>query len=83
VQSVMAPANVRTQGDDVLHVCWTGPDGRPRAARIARLVDDWDYVGRWWDREVRRHYRLLETDDGRWLETYREDGRWWVSRANG
>jgi len=83
MQPVMAPAEVRTQGDDVLHVSWTGPDGRPRVARIARLIDDWDYVGHWWAREVRRHYRLLEVDDGRWLEAYREDGRWWVSRANG
>jgi len=83
VQPVMAPAEVRTRGDDVLDVRWTDPDGRSRTARIARVIDDWDYVGRWWTHEVRRHYRLLEADDGRWLETYREDGRWWVSRANG
>jgi hypothetical protein len=47
------------------------------------VIDDWDYLGRWWATEVRRHYQLLETEDGRWLELYREGGGWWVSRANG
>lgn len=83
MRTVMAPAEVRTRDDRVLNVRWTDTNGRSRSARVARVVDDWDYLGRWWVAEVRRHYQLLETEDGHWLEVFREDGRWWVSRANG
>jgi len=83
MRPVMAPAEMRTRDDSVLNVFWTGTDGAPRVARVVRVIDDWDYVGHWWATEIRRHYQLLEADDGRWLEVYREDGRWWVSRANG
>jgi len=83
MRTVMAPAEVRTRDDHVLHVRWADPAGRSRSARVARVVDDWDYLSHWWVAEVRRHYQLLETEDGHWLEVFREDGRWWVSRANG
>jgi len=83
VRPVMAPAEVGERAGVVQRVRWTDRDGTAQAARIARVIDDWDYLGRWWITEVRRHYQLLETEDGRWLELYREGSGWWVSRANG
>ena len=74
---------MRTRDAIVLHVLWDGTAGAPRLARVVRVIDDRDYVGHWWATEIRRHYQLLEADDGRCLEVYREDGRWWVSRASG
>ena len=75
-------ADVLLRDDRVVTVRWRDPGGRPRSESIVRRIDDWDYVGRWWSTEVRRHYLLLEAADGRCLEIYRQDGRWWVSRAN-
>lgn len=83
MRPLRASADVVLRDDRVIAVRWRDPDGHAHSARIARMVDDWDYVGRWWSQEVRRHYRLLESADGRWLEVYRQDGRWWVSRASG
>ena len=56
--------------------------GRPRSARVARVLDDWDYAGRWWEGEVRRHYLLLETDAGTTLEVFREGNDWCLSRLS-
>lgn len=83
MRPVMAPADVRERTGIVLTVRWIDRDGGRQTARISRTVDDWDYVGRWWAAEVRRHYQLLETDTGSWLEIYREGAGWWVSRTNG
>ena len=83
MRPLQAPADVLLRDDQLVEVRWQGPGGAPGAARITRLIDDWDYVGRRWADEIRRHYLLVESDDGRWLEVYRQDGRWWVSRVNG
>lgn len=56
-------------------VAWPGGRGR-----VLQVIDDWRYAGRWWDRELRRDYYLLELDSGQVLELYREEGRWCVTR---
>ena len=61
---------------------WVDPKGSERAARVARVLDDWDYAGRWWEAEVRRHYLLLETVEGDTLEVFREGDGWCLSRLS-
>lgn len=83
MRPVNAPATVRTHMDTVQHVSWTDTSGQRRGYRIARRIDSWSYVGRWWANEVRREYQLLESDDGIWLELYCEGDRWWIARTHG
>lgn len=81
MRRVAAPAQVRCHDGRPVEVRW--PAEHPtEALHVARVLDDWDYVGRWWADEVRRRYRLLEGDGGRVLEVYEEGGAWWVSRAS-
>ena len=61
---------------------WVDPKGGQGAARVTRVLDDWDYAGRWWDGEIVRHYLLLETDRGQTLELYREGDDWCLSRLS-
>jgi hypothetical protein len=83
VRRLMTPVEVRLHAGRPVSVRWHEPhEPRPRLGRVARILDDWDYVGRWWEREVRRHYLLLETDEGRTLELYREGEAWWLSRLS-
>jgi hypothetical protein len=77
----MAPAALRHRDGRPSDVRW--PPERPtHHVRVARVLDDWDYVGRWWDVEVRRRYLLLEGADGHLVEVFEEGGAWWVSRAS-
>lgn len=81
MRRVAAPARVRCHDGRPVEVRW--PAERPtETLHVARVLDDWDYVGRWWADEVRRRYRLLEGDGGRVLEVYEEGDAWWVSRAS-
>jgi hypothetical protein len=62
---------------------WIDPKGgREHAARVARVLDDWDYAGRWWEAEVQRHYLLLETAEGMTLEVFRDGDGWCLSRLS-
>jgi hypothetical protein len=81
MRRVMVRADVRCRDTQPVEVRW--PLDRPtHTARVARVLDDWDYVGRWWADEVRRRYRLLEADEGQVLEVFDEGGAWWVSRTS-
>jgi hypothetical protein len=82
VRPVQAPAEVRSDADAIRHVDWRAPSGERHSYTIVRQIDAWSYVGRWWSEEIRRDYQLLETDRGMWIELYRENGAWWVSRTN-
>lgn len=61
---------------------WVDPKGGQGVARVTRVLDDWDYAGRWWEAEVRRHYLLLETVEGHTLEVFREGDGWCLSRLS-
>lgn len=62
---------------------WADPKGgAERTARVARVLDDWDYAGRWWETETLRHYLLLETVEGHTLEVFREGDDWCLSRLS-
>lgn len=51
--------------------------------RVVNVLDRWRHTGHWWEpREVRRHYYLLELDDGAQLELFREGDGWWVARVS-
>jgi hypothetical protein len=82
VRPVHQPALVRTHANTVQHVQWTDDAGVTRGVRIVAELDRWEYVSGWWAREVRRSYRLLESDRGGWIELYREGDGWWVARAS-
>lgn len=43
------------------------------------MIDEWRVAGRWWAKEMRRDYYLLELDGGRLVEIYREGGEWCVT----
>ena len=80
MRHVMVRAAVRCRADQPIEVRW--PLDRPtHVARVAQVLEDWDYVVRWWADEVRRRYRLLEADGGRVVEVFDEGGARWVSRA--
>lgn len=104
----MVRAQVWQHDGEVVEVRWStgdrqkgsaGQRGRARPQQklqVHRLLDDWDYVGRWWLGERRRHYQLLEGEAGRVVEIYLEEadhgedgdhedeegGRWWLSRIS-
>jgi hypothetical protein len=83
MRRLMAPLEVQPANGMPRALRWTDPaGGRARSARVTRMLDDWDYAGRWWEREVRRHYLLLETDAGQTLEVYREGDAWCLSRLS-
>lgn len=50
--------------------------------RVAQVLDAWEYAGRWWERERRRSYLLVETDRGTTLELFLEDDAWCLSRTS-
>ncbi len=78
----MVPIEVQPTRGPPRALRWTDPLGRAQDARVARVLDDWDYAGRWWEREVRRYYLLLETDAGHTLEIFREGDAWCLSRVS-
>jgi hypothetical protein len=80
VRRLMVPLEVQPSRGVPRALRWVDPAGRARSALVARVLDDWDYAGRWWEGEVRRHYLLLETDAGHTLEIYREGDAWCLSR---
>lgn len=81
MRRVMEPAIVRCRDDRPVEVRW--PRSAPTVeVHVVQVLDDWDYVGRWWADEVRRRYRLLEGDGGRRVEVFEEGDVWWVSRAS-
>jgi hypothetical protein len=83
MRRLMIPLDVTPATGTPRTLRWVDPkSGRPRSERVARLLDDWDYAGRWWEAEVRRHYLLLETDAGHTLEVYREGDAWCLSRLS-
>lgn len=81
MRRVMVPAAVRCRDGRPVEVRWPQPDPTT-TVHVAQVLDDWDYVGRWWATEVRRRYRLLEGDGGRLVEVFEEEDAWWVSRAS-
>jgi hypothetical protein len=80
VRRLMIPLEVLPSQGLPRALRWVDPAGRTRHADVVRVLDDWDYAGRWWEGEVRRHYLLLETDAGHTLEVYREGDAWCLSR---
>ncbi|MFO7312200.1 MAG: DUF6504 family protein [Bacillota bacterium] len=53
------------------------PGGRParfrwqnRTYRIARIIDQWSYLGRWWAGEGEWRFFRVETADGGLFELY-------------
>ncbi len=81
MRRVMLPAAVRCRDGRPLEVRWPQPVPTT-TVHVVQVLDDWDYVGRWWATEVRRRYRLLEGDGGRLVEVFEEGDAWWVSRAS-
>jgi hypothetical protein len=77
------PAQVEWRDGAIVRVRWRDERDRPRVAHVAQAIDEWLYVGRWWEGEVRRDYRLLETREGRWLEMYASGEAWWVASTSG
>jgi|GEM_PF-2044846 len=69
------PHTVRWRDDHTL-------PAREHRERVAHDIDEWRYVGRWWEQEVRRDYFLVETERGRTLELYREGDAWCLSRTS-
>lgn len=101
MRRVMARAEVWQHDGEVIEVRWPvrppHPAGRPaKRLRVHKVLDEWDYGGRWWLGEPCRHYLLLEGGGGRVVEIYREGtpsstvelteneegGRWWLSRIS-
>ena len=83
MRRLMIPIEVTPSQGTPRSLRWVdGASGRPRSASVTRVLDDWDYAGRWWEDEVRRHYLLLETDAGATLEVYREGNAWCLSRLS-
>lgn len=82
MKPVQALAEVRSDADAIHSVGWRAASGERQRHTIVRQIDAWSYVGRWWSDEIRRAYRLVETDTGMWIELYCENGAWWVSRTN-
>jgi len=83
MRRLMVPLEVQPARGSPRALRWVDPKGaRERRAHVTRVLDDWDYAGRWWEREVRRHYLLLETDEGLTLEIYREGDAWCLSRLS-
>lgn len=84
MRRLMVPLTVEPKGAAVpRRLRWTDPRaGGETAARVSRVLDDWDYAGRWWEAEVRRHYLLLETVEGHTIEVFREGDGWCLSRLS-
>jgi hypothetical protein len=83
VHRLMVPLTVEPADASVpLRLRWIDTKGGETAARVARVLDDWDYAGRWWEAEVRRHYLLLETVEGHTLEVFQEGDGWCLSRLS-
>jgi hypothetical protein len=82
VRRLMIPVEVQPPDGVPRALRWVDPTGREVRARVTRVLDDWDYAGRWWEREVLRHYLLLETEAGHTLELYREGDAWCLSRLS-
>ncbi|MBA2667144.1 MAG: hypothetical protein H0U69_08940 [Trueperaceae bacterium] len=83
MRRLMIPIEVEPPQGPPHTLRWRDPaGGRARSERVSRVLDDWDYAGRWWEGEVRRHYLLLETDAGHTLEVYREGKAWCLSRLS-
>ncbi len=80
MRRLMVPLEVLPSQGTPRALRWVDSTGRAQHAGVARVLDDWDYAGRWWEGEVRRHYLLLETDAGATLEVYREGDAWCLSR---
>jgi hypothetical protein len=79
----MVPLEVRLREGRPERVRWQEPGAaRAQVDRVVEVLDDWDYAGRWWDQEIRRHYLLLETERGRTLEVFREGDDWCLSRLS-
>ncbi len=82
MRRLMVPLEVQPPRGTPRALRWVDPAGSTRSARVARVLDDWDYAGRWWEDEVLRHYLLLETEAGHTLEIYREGDAWCLSRVS-
>jgi hypothetical protein len=79
----MLPLEVRLHDGRPERVRWqTSPGAHAPFDRVVEVLDDWDYAGRWWEGEIRRHYYLLETERGCTLEVFREGERWCLSRLS-
>ena len=64
-------------------VNWHSANGSARQERsggqVRRVIDQWRVATRWWAKEIRRDYYLLELDGGRLIELYREGEQWCVT----
>ena len=52
---------------------------RKRTYRVEKILDYWIAQNKWWDREEKRVYLLLQTD-GSTMEVYRVGNSWTLSR---
>jgi len=87
MRSRMLPADVAWRDGRPHTVRWhddapTRPAARARVERVTRVLDTWEYAGRWWELERRRSYLLVETERGVTLELFREGEAWCLSRTS-
>lgn len=54
---------------------------RARSRRVVRVLDRYQYGGRWWRGEGERHYYLVELEEGLVAELYRTGDAWVLSRT--
>ena len=76
-------ALVVAEGGRPGRVNWSSADGNrinpSFGGRVRRVIDEWRVDGRWWAKEIRRDYYLVELEGGQLVELYREGESWCVT----
>ena len=68
------PIEVTPSRGRPITICW-----RHRTYRVEKILDFWIAQNKWWDREEKRIYLLLQTDHST-MEVYRVGSSWTLSR---
>ena len=68
------PVDVETRDRQPRTITW-----RQTTYTVRQTLDRWILQNKWWEREEKRLYYLLETDRAT-MEVYREGSRWTLSR---
>ena len=83
MRRLQQPALVVVEGGRPERVNWSSVDARraksSSGGRVRRVIDEWRVDSRWWTREIRRDYYLLELEGGQLVEVYREGEGWCVT----
>ena len=74
MKSYNDPIQVQTQNGKPTIIQW-----RQNRYRVTRILDYWIIQNRWWHREERRIYMLLETNRAT-IEVYRTQSHWKLSK---